>query len=65
MVVNEIHGNISMRMVSVTYNTHTHTSRIIYRLACPENIDNSLSSLVMKDIMEERRVSYWFLESIL
>ena len=29
MVVNEIHGNVLMRMLSVTYNTHT--SRIIYR----------------------------------
>ena len=40
MVVNEIHGNVLMRMLSVTYNTHTHTSRIIYRLlclGCPEN----------------------------
>ena len=27
MVVNEIHGNVLMRMLSVTYNTHT--SRII------------------------------------
>ena len=27
MVVNEIHGNALMRMLSVTYNTHT--SRII------------------------------------
>ena len=29
MVVNEIHGNVLMCMLSVMYNTHT--SRIIYR----------------------------------
>ena len=33
MVVNEIRGNVLMRMLSVTYNTHT--SRIIYRLLLP------------------------------
>ena len=27
--MDEIHGNVLMRMLSVTYNTHTHTSRII------------------------------------
>ena len=30
MMVNEIHGNVLMHMVSVTYNTHT--SRIIYEV---------------------------------
>ena len=30
MVVNEIYGNVLMRMLSVTYNTHT--SRIIYSI---------------------------------
>ena len=29
MVVDEIHSNVLMRMLSVTYNTHTN--RIIYR----------------------------------
>ena len=32
MVVNEIHGNVLMRMLSVTYNTHTHTSRMMQQL---------------------------------
>ena len=30
MVVNEIHGNVLMRMLSVTYNTHTHTKAELY-----------------------------------
>ena len=29
MVVNEIHGNVLMRMLSVTYNTHTQAELYI------------------------------------
>ena len=48
MVINEIHGNVLMRMLSVTYNTHTQAELYIdactsFTFFCPPELVISLN----------------------